>query len=230
MKRGLMPCHFLLLSGLIIFLLSCGGGGKKNVRENAKPSGESVFPDDPSLLFNGKDLEGWDITSFVAHGPVYVSDSSIVLSMGEGCTGITWTRDFPVMNYKVTLDAMRIEGTDFFCGMTFPVKDEFCSLIVGGWAGATVGLSSIDGHDASENETTRIMKLDNNKWYNICLSVEDNSIMVWIDNQLVIDFRKNGKKLSIRSEVDESKPFGIASWYTSARLRNIRVVTSPSRK
>ena len=63
---------------------------------------------------------------------------------------------FPKVDYEVNLDAKRVAGNDFFCGITFPVGKRFCSLIVGGWGGATVGLSSIDGKDAAENETTLI--------------------------------------------------------------------------
>ena len=57
-------------------------------------------------------------------------------------------------DYEVTLEAMRVDGNDFFCGMTFPAGKDPCTLIVGGWGGTVVGLSSINGMDASENETT----------------------------------------------------------------------------
>jgi hypothetical protein len=49
------------------------------------------------------------------------------------------------MNYEIKLEAKKVTGNDFFCGMTFPVGDSFCSFIVGGWGGPVVGLSSIDG-------------------------------------------------------------------------------------
>jgi hypothetical protein len=143
--------------------------------------------------------------------------------MGDGCTGITWKRDFPEINYKVTLEAKRVSGNDFFCGMTFPVGKEPCTLIVGGWGGTVVGLSSIDNYDASENETTTFMGFEMNRWYNICLEVKEDSIKASIDNELVVRFAIGNKRLSIRPEVDLSKPFGIASWRTTAALRNIRI-------
>ena len=34
-------------------------------------------------MFNGRDLEGWEITQFGPQGPVYVSGESIVLGMGD---------------------------------------------------------------------------------------------------------------------------------------------------
>ena len=46
-----------------------------------------------------------------------------------------------------------MQGGDFFCGLTFPYGDASCTFVVGGWGGGLVGLSSINGDDASENET-----------------------------------------------------------------------------
>ena len=170
-----------------------------------------------------KSLEGWDITNFGPQGPVYVSDGEIILGMGDGCTGITWKGDFPTINYEVSLDAMRVDGNDFFCAMTFPVGKDPCTLIVGGWGGTTVGLSSIDGMDASENSTTTLMRFDKKLWYHICLTVTEKGIKAMIDSTMVVDFKTGNNKLSIRPEVELSKPFGIASWNTTAAFRNIRV-------
>jgi len=152
-----------------------------------------------------------------------VSGNEIILGMGEGCTGITWKGKFPEMNYRVTLDAKRVSGNDFFCGMTFPVEKDPCTLIVGGWGGTVVGLSSINKKDASENETTKHMNFETDRWYRICLIVKEDTIKTLIDDEVVVDFVKGNKMLSIRPEVDLSKPFGITSWYTTAALRNIRL-------
>jgi hypothetical protein len=179
---------------------------------------------DSTLIFDGKTLLGWEITNFGPQGPVYVSGGEIILGMGDGCTGITWKGDFPVINYEVSLDAMRVEGNDFFCGMTFPVGKDPCTLIVGGWGGATVGLSSIDGLDAAENSTKILMEFKKKQWYHIWLSVTETRIKAKIDSTIVVDFQTGHNKLSIRPEVELSKPFGIASWFTTAAVRNIRVI------
>ena len=176
-----------------------------------------------SLLFDGKSLDGWEITNFGPQGPVYVSGNEIILGMGEGCTGITWEKAFPRIGYEVSLDAMRIAGNDFFCGITFPVGKNPCTLIIGGWGGTTVGLSSIDGKDASKNETTTLRNFDKNRWYHIRLLVTDEFIKSWIDSAKVVDFTPGNKKLSIRPEVELSRPFGIASWNTTAAIRNIHL-------
>ncbi len=175
-------------------------------------------------MFDGKSLEEWEITNFGPQGPVSVSGGEIILGMGEGCTGITWTGEFPEMNYKVTLEAKRVAGNDFFCGMTFPVGKEPCTLIVGGWGGTTVGLSSINSRDASENQTTRLIEFEKNRWYRICLIVKEDTIRALIDDEVVVDYaRAKDDVLSIRPEVELSKPFGIASWYTTAALKNLKV-------
>jgi hypothetical protein len=209
----------ILVAFLGFFFAACHG--KKG--ENPEVNKDILSKPDSTYLFNGTDLEGWDITNFGPQGPVYVSGGSIILGMGEGCTGITWKKDFPETDYRVTLEAKRVSGNDFFCGMTFPAGKEFCSLIVGGWGGTVVGLSSIDKMDASENETTILRQFEKDHWYRICLIVKEDSIKAYIDDTLVVDFAKGEKTLSVRPEVELSKPFGIASWYTTAALRNIRL-------
>ena len=200
--------------------ISCSSGTTKQKTGAA----DSIPGYDSTYLFNGKDLTGWEITNFGPQGPVYVSGGSIVLGMGEGCTGITWKKEFPEQNYRVTLEAKRVTGNDFFCGMTFPVGKEPCSLIVGGWGGTTVGLSSINSMDASENQTTSYMVFEKGKWYRISLLVYADTIRAMIDDKVIVNFVKSrNDKLSIRPEVELSRPFGITSWYTTAELKNIRL-------
>jgi len=180
-------------------------------------------PEKGKSLFNGTSLDGWEITDFTGHGKVSVSDSSIILEKGSRCTGVRYLKKFPKTNYEVTLEAKRVEGLDFFCGMTFPVKDEFCSLIIGGWGGTVVGLSSIDGLDASENFTGMMKRFRKNQWYHIMLRVKENKIEAYINHVNVVDFELGDHKFSVRSEVRPSRPFGIATWKTTGALRRIRL-------
>ena len=171
---------------LFLFLsVVAGSGCRPKNRSSVKE--EVEFSKDDGWLLDGKSLEGWKITEFGPQGPVYVSGGTIVLGMGDGCTGITWTEDFPAGNYELSLDAMRMDGTDFFCGMTFPVGKDPVSLIIGGWGGTVVGLSSINGMDASENETTTLMRFEKNRWYHIRLKVADGKILAWIDDEPVVE-------------------------------------------
>jgi hypothetical protein len=204
---------------LVALLTGCSGGPKevKNVKSGTQGISEST------ILLEGQFITGWEITNFGPQGPVYTSGNEIILGMGDGCTGVTWKKDFPSINYKVTLEAKRIAGNDFFCGITFPVGESPCTFIVGGWGGTTVGLSSINGKDASENETTTLMKFEKDRWYNICLIVKPDTIRALIDNVSIVNFAIGDKKLSVRPEVELSRPFGITSWNTTSSLRNIVV-------
>ena len=94
-------------------------------------------------------------------------------------------------------------------------------MICGGWGGGVVGLSSIDGEDASENDTTKYKKFDSGKWYDIRVRVTKSRISAWIDKEKIIDEPLEGRKISIRSEVEESKPLGIATWKTTGAIRKI---------
>jgi hypothetical protein len=219
MTNRLVNINILAVLLLTFHFIGCTGGRQDKKSEEA----DIIEVNAPGSLFNGKTLDGWEITNFGPQGPVYVSGDAIILAMGDGCTGITWKKDFPDINYEVTLEAKREEGNDFFCGMTFPVGKDPCTLIIGGWGGTTVGLSCINGLDASENETTTLRKFEKDRWYAIRLQVTENEIKAWIDEDLVVDFTIADNILSIRPEVELSKPFGIASWMTRAAIRNIRV-------
>lgn len=174
-------------------------------------------------LFDGKTLAGWEKTKFGGEGDVEVKNGAIEMGFGTDLTGIHTKRELPKVDYEVELEAMRVDGSDFFCGMTFPVKKDPCSLIVGGWGGGVCGLSSIDDMDASENQTTTYQEFKNKKWYKIRLKVTEKRIEAWIDGKLIVDQDLEGKKVGIRYEVELSKPFGFACWQTTAALKNIRV-------
>jgi len=211
----------MIFTGLIaVFLFACHTNPAKQTAQTAEAV-EKIT--DPSYLFNGVSLEGWEKTDFGLQGSVSVKNGEILLDMGDGCTGITWLGDLPDMDYRISLDAKRVAGGDFFCGLTFPVGDEYCSLIVGGWGGVIIGISCIDGRDASDNETTNRMNLKDGQWYHISLEVSGGKIKAMIDDQVIFDFTKGNHRLSVRPEVQLNIPLGIATWHTSAALKNIRL-------
>lgn len=215
------PAILILLIAVFMFSqISCNRNRKK--QENNKKQQETTEVG-CNYLFDGESMEGWEITNFGTQGPVSISGNSIILGMGDGCTGITWTGDFPKIDYEVSLEAKKVSGNDFFCGMTFPVGKSYCSFIVGGWGGPVVGLSTIDGHDASENETRTLKKFEHDKWYKIRLKVSGQKIEAWIDDEKIVDFNTEGHEIDIRPEVSLSRPFGICSWITTAALRKIKL-------
>jgi hypothetical protein len=175
-------------------------------------------------LFDGKTLGQWKPTKFIGEAAVKVENGEIVLESGNDLTGITWGgAALPTTNYELSLQAMRVAGNDFFAGVTFPVADSFCSLILGGWGGTVVGLSSINGQDASENETSQSIPFESKRWYSLRVRVTPAKIEAWLDERQIINLDLKGNKVDTRIEVDASKPLGIASWRTKAALRDIRL-------
>ena len=179
---------------------------------------------DGQALFDGKTLNNWTSTKFNGEGAVKVENGQITLEPGRTLTGITWTgAALPTTNYELSLQAKRVEGSDFFAGITFPVGDSFCSLILGGWGGTVVGLSSIDGMDASENSTSQSREFEAGRWYNVRIRVTPAKIEAWLDDRQIIDETVKGKKFDVRLEVEASQPLGVASYKTKAALREIKL-------
>jgi hypothetical protein len=176
------------------------------------------------VLFDGKSLKGWVVSDFAGKGQVKVEEGKIVIGMGY-MTGITYTNTntLPRMSYEVSLEAMRVEGSDFFCGLTFPVGKDPCSLIVGGWGAGVVGLSSLDGEDAANNETTKYLSFQNGRWYKIRLRVVPEKIQAWLDDEQIVDVSTKDRRISIRIEVEPSVPFGIATYSTTGAVRNLKI-------
>jgi len=177
-------------------------------------------------LFDGNSLAGWRITDFGQGGRVTVTNGLLLFERGEPFVGVNGTNAMPTQNYEIALDAMRIAGNDFFCGLTFPVGETHCSLIVGGWGGGVVGLSNVDGADASENETSQYISFESGRWYRIRLKVTEDRIEAWIEQKQVVDLVITGRKLELRfGEILRSRPFGISSWETTAAFRAIKFRT-----
>ncbi|MGH9311501.1 MAG: 3-keto-disaccharide hydrolase [Vicinamibacterales bacterium] len=175
-------------------------------------------------LFDGKTLTNWKPTKFYGEGPVKVENGQIILEPGNDLTGITWTgASLPTTSYELALQAMRIQGSDFFAGVTFPVADSFCSLILGGWGGTVIGLSSINGMDASENATSQSREFESNRWYTVRIRVTPDRIAAWLDDRQIVDVETKGNEFTTRIEVDPSRPLGIASFRTRAALRDIKL-------
>ena len=153
-----------------------------------------------------------------------VKDGAIVLGTGEKMTGVTYSKsDFPKTDYEVSLEAKRVEGRDFFATTTFPVGDSYCSLVVGGWGGMVTGISSINGADASENETTGSMEFKTGQWYKLRIRVTKEKLEAWIGDEKAVDVELKGRKVSTRIECEECQPFGVCTWDTTGAVRDIKV-------
>jgi len=116
--RNTLYSIFPLLA--ILAVGACRDLGSPPNEPNESDVAEKPQPVETSL-FDGKELGQWEITDFGGQGNVYVKDGSIFLEMGNDMTGVTWAGPVVRMNYEITLEAMRVVGSDFFCGLTFPV-------------------------------------------------------------------------------------------------------------
>lgn len=188
--------------------------------QEAKPDAGAEW----RALFDGKSLAGWKESDFLGAGKVSVEKGVITIGAGV-LTGITWAGPelpFPASGYEVRIEAARMKGEDFFAGITFPVRDSYCTWINGGWGGTVVGLSSLDGADASRNETSFSRKFELGQWYTFRLRVTPVRISAWIDEELSIDVSIEKKWVALREgDIDRSMPFGIATYATVAAVRKI---------
>jgi hypothetical protein len=122
----------------------------------------------------------------------------------------------------VRFEAARMNGNDFFASLTFPVGDSFCTWVTGGWGGDIVGLSSIDGWDASDNETRTYFDFEKGRWYAFRLLVTPARISIWIDEKQIASVEITGRKVGLRpGEISLSTPLGFASYGTAGALRKI---------
>jgi hypothetical protein len=176
------------------------------------------------VLFDGKTLDGWKKTDFFKAGEVKVEDGRIILADGGSMTGITTTRqDLPKTNYELTYEAMRLSGGDFFAAATFPVDMSYITLVNGGWGGNVTGLSSLNGMDASENETTTSYKYEDKTWYRFRVRVTGDVIRCWVGEKEVAAVNHREKNVGTRIETRPNEPLGFATWKTGGALRNIEV-------
>ena len=226
MNLSLIRLNCILCLLVTLGIAGCQQADKpvESSKSSAPVVSESPFAKTQSL-FSGDSIELWELTEFGGEGDVRVEDGCIVMDAGDPITAINLPESFPLptSEYEVEFEAMKVEGTDFFATLTFPVDKSFCSLVVGGWAGTVVGLSSIDRMDASENETRRLKKFERNQWYTIRVRVTAEAIEAWIDDEQFVDQPIEGKEFSLRSEMIPCRPLGIANFYTISKIRNVEL-------
>ncbi len=186
-----------------------------NIRYNFDAEGKVQ----PGLMQESSD---WVEADFGRPGKVWVEDKVLFIERGNDMTGVRWRGPLVRKDYELILDAMRVEGEDFFCGLTFPVGEDPCSLILGGWGGSLVGLSSIDYADAANNMTARNITFENNRWYRVRVRVYGEKNEAWLDDKKIVDLVTTNRQIGIRWEMDVCVPLGIATWQTTGAIRNMK--------
>ena len=180
---------------------------------------------EPLALFNGKDLSGWKIADMPDRGNVTAYSNGVVeCGTGAPMTGIAYTNTPPAMNYELSLEAMRVEGSDFFAALTIPIGKSFCTVIIGGWGGGLCGISSFDYADASENQWSENLTFENNRWYTLRVRVTPGVLQIFLNEDLYtarIEY-DDSSRFSLRpgSDIDKTKPLGLATYQTRAHWRN----------
>lgn len=146
----------------------------------------------------------------------------ILLPAGQPLTGVTWQGEFPKSNYELRWEAVRLKGGDFFASVTLPAGGNYATWVTGGWGGDIVGISSIDGWNANENETRMYFNFDTDRWYRFRIVVTDSRIQAWIDDERVINVNIAGRSIGLRpGDISLSAPLGFASYNTTGGIRKI---------
>jgi len=205
--------HYIIPILMVSLLASC---------VNLIPDGGAGDGWKPMLERNS--LGKWKETDFAGHGDISVKNGVLTIQTGIELSGVNWTGEYPKVDYEIAFDARRAEGNDFFCGLTFPVNKTHATLILGGWGGALVGISSLDGLDAAENDTGDVYVFEDGRWYSIKLRVQEKRIRVWINDKEQIDADTTDRKVGMRiGEIEMSMPLGIATWMTTGEIRKLRI-------
>lgn len=195
-----------------------------NKSEPAKEAAAAPKQVDEITLFDSKDLGKWKKTPYGGEGDVFVNeDGNLEFGFGAVITGVNWGEAPPATsNYELSLEAMKLDGNDFFVALTFPVKDSHATFVVGGWGGGVVGISSVDDLNASENETMSIEGFEKDVWYKIRVRVSDDQLQAWINDDEAVTLDLEGRKISLLpGDIELSVPIGIAAYQTRAQYRNI---------
>jgi Domain of Unknown Function (DUF1080) len=182
------------------------------------------------VLFNGKSLDDWEMVDVGGSGQVELEGGLMLINQGENISGAVYKKaaTLPMINYEITLEAKRMQGVDFFVGLTFPVGDvKHCAtLVCGGWGGSVTGISSIDSLDASENNTSSYQRYKDNEWYTIKLRVTAKNLSAWVGDKQVIDEDIEGKKIGVRpGPVESYLPLSLTTYNTMAAIRNVKLTT-----
>lgn len=186
------------------------------------------------ILFDGKSLKDWETVDMGGSGEVTLEGGQLIINQGDSLSGAVYKKveELPLINYEITLQAKRLQGVDFFCGLTFPVGDlkKCATLVCGGWGGSVTGISSIDDMDAANNATGTYQRYEDDKWYSFRLRVTAENISAWLDDKQVVDQDIKDRKVSLREgPMDAYAPLSITTYNTMAAIKNVRMKALPAK-
>lgn len=168
-------------------------------------------------------LDRWQAGVFGDSDELDLASDGVILPIGVPLTGITYLDEPPSGSYALEVEATRQYGTDFFLGVTFPVRDEHVTLVLGGWGGTLCGLSCIDGDDASNNGTRTHVEFPNGKRQTVLIEVDGSRVVALVNGDELVNVDLTGKRLEVRNEVLPSVPLGLSSFATCTVVHRVRV-------
>lgn len=224
-------CCILAIGGATAGCGASSGARSATVTAAAQMPAQTAAPASTAKsLFDGKSLKGWKDSNFAGGGEVRVEPDFkgqgpvIWIDAGQSLSGITFTNPVLKTDFEITVEALKIQGNDFFVGLTFPVGAAHATLVLGGWGGATTGISSIDGQDASENDTTKFLTYEKNKWYRIRIKVTAKKLETWLNDEKIVNQDISDRRISMRfGEIENSIPLGIATYQTTTVIRKVEI-------
>jgi hypothetical protein len=168
-------------------------------------------------LFSKASLAPWTPVIFGGDGTIHMQDGAMILEAGSPLTGVIAAPNLP-REYELRLRAVRLQGNDFFCGLTFPVRGSHLTLVLGGWGGAVCGLSNLDDMDAAHNDTRRLRHFNNGVPVQVVLRVSDDRVEVDLDDKEFLRVPLADRTLLLRAEMRLCQPLGFASFATRSAL------------
>lgn len=177
------------------------------------------------VLFDGSSLKNWETIDYAGHGTVELKDGAVSIGQGATLSGVRYTGgNLPKTDYEIVVEARRIMGNDFFCCLTFPFREKHATLVVGGWGGSVVGISSINNMDAYDNSTMTVREFDDGRWYSMRLRATENRIQAWIDDEQVVSTNVRDKEVSMRfGEIEDSVPLAVSTFAVKGEMRDLRL-------
>ena len=134
-------------------------------------------------------------------GKVALEDGQLVLGPGGPYSGAAWTREFPTINYEVTLHVQRRAGRSL-CNVTFPVGSALCTLRPRAWD----------------------LTFERDRWYELRLRVTEARVEAWLDGRKLADVPRAAAQTALPLAFDALKPFGVhAALGTQVAIRHIAV-------
>ena len=175
-------------------------------------------------LYDGSDLSSWELGVYGESDEYEVLEDGVVIPQTAALAGMTFRGGLPTVPYRLSVEATRLYGADFFLGVTFPVADDHLTLVLGGWGGMVSGLSSLDGIDASRNATRTLRHFPNGRRHEIAIEVTESAVRVRVDGEAFLSTSLEGREVGLRVDVEPSAPLGIATYATSTQLHRVQVL------